>query len=352
MSTARTGGSSDDSQQEGDAGGASSQGTLPDAEDITVIFKMLENAGVEFRAHAGGADINHAGSSPMDWDAIDKSLSSSERFVMACAVSPTTLRMMKAAIGSAGEERAKLMYADKDGDGIHEIYDLWGTQVEYRTSNDGKGNGPKTGIENRLLPISDRPFFISAGPDQTFGPGRDGVNDDIATVEVKRKPERKVRIWTPDLEVPNQSPAQQADIKGVRLLLSEPLPKQDFNEDTRDRLFAEGQGYFNKRARSPNLFLAYARFKEAASYNRDWDNPMGAYKTQYETVLDELAEKIAVDYRAAYRAYEMQRFAAAREIVDNLRSKYYSVTKPEDELAGHINKLSSAISKAMGMNRE
>ena len=98
------------------------------------------------------------------------SSSSAEQFVAASLTVPTCENIMLTALNSSSQAAFERTY--KNGS----IFDRWGTEIEYRSSNDGSGTGPSTGVSNSDLPISRDPFFASAGPDETFG-----TDDDITT---------------------------------------------------------------------------------------------------------------------------------------------------------------------------
>jgi|GEM_PF-2086808 len=158
------------------------------------MLEGLIGANVEFRAVRQQGNINHDGVYPINWAAIygadEKNMSSSERFVVACKQIPAAEQIMLAAIFSGPSSSDSKLYANRDkdsnsgNDAYEELYDRWGTPLEYRSSNDGGGDGPSTNtaygsststkIANSLLPISRSPFFVSAGPDKEFG-----TDDDI-----------------------------------------------------------------------------------------------------------------------------------------------------------------------------
>ena len=140
------------------------------------MMQGLMGANEEYKANSG-ADLNHDGGTPIDWSSSNF-LSSSERFVSGMSRVPAAETMLNAAISQATSESTQRIFNDSDNDNTNGIFDRWGTELEYRAYNDGSGSGPSTNIQNRLLPIHRSAFFVSAGPDQTFG-----TDDDITTIE-------------------------------------------------------------------------------------------------------------------------------------------------------------------------
>lgn len=98
--------------------------------------------------------------------------SSTEQYVDACLTVNKCEEIMMAALNSASSSALERTY--KNGS----VFDRWGTEIEYRTNNDGTGSGPGTSVSNANLPKSRDPFFASAGPDETFG-----TDDDITTLQ-------------------------------------------------------------------------------------------------------------------------------------------------------------------------
>lgn len=145
---------------------------------IRAMLDGLKGAQDEFVAKRQQGKINHSGSYPIDWGALsgNPSLSSSERLVYGCQTIKAADDMMMAALRSGPEGSFDIIYKDADNNSYYEIYDRWGTEIEYRSSNGGNGTGPKTGIANNLLPSTPGVILVSAGPDQEFG-----TDDDIHT---------------------------------------------------------------------------------------------------------------------------------------------------------------------------
>lgn len=147
-------------------------------EATRAMLNGLLGANEEFKAVRKEGPINHEGSYPIDWTTSEgNKLSSSERFVRGCSQIQSSTDMMMAAINSGSSSALEIVYNDKDNDGTFQIFDRWRTEVEYRSRNNSKGAGPSTGVSNSLLPVTNYPFFVSAGPDQQFG-----TDDDITTV--------------------------------------------------------------------------------------------------------------------------------------------------------------------------
>lgn len=155
-------------------------------EQTRAMLDGLLGANTEFQAKRKQGSVNHDGKSPIDWSKVNggTGFSSSERFVYACSQIDSAEQQLNAAVTSSGQKSMQRIYADKNRrNGVNEIYDTWGTQIEYRSFNDGDGRGPGTNVANNLLPLSKSPFFVSAGPDKKFGPQSDGTNDDIMTID-------------------------------------------------------------------------------------------------------------------------------------------------------------------------
>ena len=146
---------------------------------LTMMQGMI-GANEEFKAVRREGSVNHDGGYPIDWPREDPSgrYTSSERFVFAISTVGDAETSMIAALSAATSESTERIFRDTDFDGINEIYDRWGTQLDYRASNDGTGRGPANGTNNSLLPLSPTPFFVSAGPDKNFG-----TDDDITNLE-------------------------------------------------------------------------------------------------------------------------------------------------------------------------
>ena len=140
----------------------------------------LLGANTEFQAQRQQGSVNHDGRFPIDWTKSDVSKynNSIERFVYACSQVKAVEDQMTNAVVSAGKKSVERTYKDSDNDGVKEVYDPWGTLIEYRSFNNGEGKGPGTNVANNLLPLSKSPFFVSAGQDKKFG-----TEDDITTID-------------------------------------------------------------------------------------------------------------------------------------------------------------------------
>ncbi|MGB0768931.1 MAG: type II secretion system protein [Phycisphaeraceae bacterium] len=150
-------------------------------QQMRAMMDGMLGANDEFKAVREQANINHTTSYPINWDAIGGgSLSSSERFVLACSQIKACEEILLAAIRSGTSQAFDRMYQDSDGDTVNNLIDWWGTEIEYRSFNDGNGTGPSTNVDNDDLPISKQPFFASAGPDKTWG-----TDDDVNTVQLR-----------------------------------------------------------------------------------------------------------------------------------------------------------------------
>lgn len=150
-------------------------------EQTKAMMNGLLGANEEFKAVRKEGNVNHTGNFPINWsDAANRgsSQSSSERFISAISTVQDAKTAMMAAINSGSEESIAEIFGDFDSDGFYELRDRWGSEIEYRSANDGSGTGPVTNVDNRLLPLSRSPFFISRGPDKQFG-----TDDDITTIE-------------------------------------------------------------------------------------------------------------------------------------------------------------------------
>jgi len=151
-------------------------------EQTKAMLDGLLGANTEFIAKRKGS-VNHDGKTPIDWSKVQNgsALSSSERFVYACSQIESVELQLNAAVSSSGQKSLERIYVDStssDPDRVKEIYDTWGTEVEYRSFNNGEGRGPVTNVANINLPLSKSPFFVSAGPDKRFG-----TEDDIMTID-------------------------------------------------------------------------------------------------------------------------------------------------------------------------
>ena len=149
-------------------------------EQTLSMMNGLIGANTEFQAQRQQGSVNHDGKFPINWTdgKASKATSSIERFVYACSTNKAVDQAMTNAVVSAGEKSMQRTFKDIDNDKINEIYDPWGTLIEYRSINNGDGKGPGTNVANNLLPLSKDAFFVSAGPDKKFG-----TDDDITTVQ-------------------------------------------------------------------------------------------------------------------------------------------------------------------------
>lgn len=155
---------------------------------VKSMLQGMLGANEQFSAIQQKGAVNHAGNYPIDWNSNNGGLlGSAERFVRGIRQVSSAEDMLMAAVKSGSEQDFKRTFADNDNDGTEEIYDRWGTQIEYRSSNNGVGTGPAfrksrdiassvTTIANSDLPLSKGPIFVSAGPDKTFG-----TEDDITS---------------------------------------------------------------------------------------------------------------------------------------------------------------------------
>ncbi len=131
------------------------------------MMKGLLAVNDEYKAIRGQGSISVNNSS---------GLSSAEQFVAACLQIGTCEDIMLAAISSSSGSELNRIY--KDGNTSKSLFDRWGTELEYRWSNNQTGSGPVTGVDNAILPLSRDPFFASAGPD-----GEWDTDDDINTTQ-------------------------------------------------------------------------------------------------------------------------------------------------------------------------
>ncbi|MEM9346303.1 MAG: type II secretion system protein [Planctomycetota bacterium] len=132
------------------------------------MMEALLAANDEYKAVRKSTAISHTGPTA--------GLSSAEQFVAACLEIQTCETIMLAALNSSTSTALDRIYKDNS------IFDRWGTELEYRQSNDQSGNGPANQagdtVANNLLPRSRDPFFASAGPDKEWG-----TDDDITTLQ-------------------------------------------------------------------------------------------------------------------------------------------------------------------------
>ena len=102
--------------------------------------------------------------------------SSASQFVAACQQVKTSEEIMISALNSSTSQAFERTYRDNS------IFDRWGTELEYRPSNNQNGSGPQNqagvAVANSDLPLSRDPFFASAGPDKEWG-----TDDDITTID-------------------------------------------------------------------------------------------------------------------------------------------------------------------------
>ncbi|MEO0477519.1 MAG: type II secretion system protein [Planctomycetota bacterium] len=133
-------------------------------EQTRAMMEGLISANTEHKAVRGaGIGVSASGGS------------SASQFVTACLQVKTCEEIMLAAMNSSTQQAFERTY--KNGS----IFDRWGTELEYRSSNNQTGNGPANQagvtVANSALPLSRDPFFASAGPDKTWD-----TDDDITTV--------------------------------------------------------------------------------------------------------------------------------------------------------------------------
>lgn len=145
-------------------------------EQTRAMMNGLLSANDEYKAVRQGSSISHVG--PFNGE----TLSSTERFVASCLQIKTCEEIMLSALNSSGADTFKRIYRNGGGSARFSVYDRWGTEIEYRQSNDQTGNGPANEkgdtVANSDLPLSRDPFFASAGPDKLWG-----TDDDITTLQ-------------------------------------------------------------------------------------------------------------------------------------------------------------------------
>lgn len=111
-------------------------------------------------------------------------LTSSEQVVFQFQKVPTAYDQLLAAVNSSTQQSNKRIFDDKDGnDNVNEIYDYWGTQILYRSSNLTWDTGNDTVSSGDLSDDKYKtkfPAFFSAGPDKEFG-----TDDDVNTLEME-----------------------------------------------------------------------------------------------------------------------------------------------------------------------
>lgn len=145
-------------------------------EQTRTMMEGLIGANTEHKA-VRGSNISHTGIFN------GETLSTSERFVASCLQVQTCEEIMLGALNSSTSQALDRIYKNEGGSGNYNgIYDRWGTELEYRSSNNQNGTGPQNEngnqVANNLLPISRDPFFASAGPDKEWG-----TDDDITTID-------------------------------------------------------------------------------------------------------------------------------------------------------------------------
>ena len=145
-------------------------------EQTRAMMEGLLSANDEYKAVRQGTSISHTG------DFNGQTLSSTERFVASCLQIKTCEEIMMVALNSSTSQSLERIYRNGGGSSYKSVYDRWGTELQYRQSNDQTGTGPANetgaGVANDKLPLSRDPFFASAGPDKTWG-----TDDDITTLE-------------------------------------------------------------------------------------------------------------------------------------------------------------------------
>lgn len=143
-------------------------------EQTRAMMEGLLSANDQYKAVRQGASISHT---------ADTSLSSTENFVASCLQIKSCEEILLSALSSSTSQSLERIYRDGGGSSSYNsVYDRWGTELQYRQSNDQTGTGPANesgaGIDNDKLPLSRDPFFASAGPDKEWG-----TDDDITTTE-------------------------------------------------------------------------------------------------------------------------------------------------------------------------
>lgn len=148
---------------------------------VRAVLDGLKGANEQFKVVRGNkVNVDITVTAPVDWTRVGinaSELSSSEMLVYALQLDSKTDNLMQSALRGGGESAYKREYKDDDGDGFFEIYDRWGTEIEYRPFNTGNGTSPGgTDVDNDKLPITRSALLVSAGPDEEFG-----TVDDIST---------------------------------------------------------------------------------------------------------------------------------------------------------------------------
>ncbi|MEM6260088.1 MAG: type II secretion system protein [Planctomycetota bacterium] len=135
------------------------------------MMEALLAANDQYKAVRKSSAISHTGPTA--------GLSSAEQFVAACLEIQTCEKIMLAALNSSTSTALERIYKDNS------IFDRWGTELEYRQSNDPNSATPAppanqagVTVANNQLPRSRDPFFASAGPDKEWG-----TDDDITTLQ-------------------------------------------------------------------------------------------------------------------------------------------------------------------------
>lgn len=144
-------------------------------EQTRAMMEALLSANTEYKAVRQGSSISHTG--PI------AGLSSTEQFINACLQIKTCEEIVLAALNSSSSTALERIYKSGDTDNYKSVYDRWGTELEYRQSNNPASTTPTPPanekgdtVANNKLPLSRDPFFASAGPDKTWG-----TDDDITT---------------------------------------------------------------------------------------------------------------------------------------------------------------------------
>lgn len=135
---------------------------------------------------------------------------------------------------------------------------------------------------------------------------------------------------------------EEAGLKDIRLLLADKPPREDPDAArystylTKAREFAE-QG-------PSALFDAYDNYQKAIAVSDDPDQPFDEPLdiTRYNRILEDLSATIYARYVYAYNSYHSNEYQLARQVLEDLRNKYYRVNDPDDALANHIRKLRNA----------
>jgi len=146
-------------------------------EQTRAMMEGLLSANEEYKAVRQGSSISHTGPTA--------GLSSTEQYIKACLQIKTCEEIVISSLNSSSQDALARIYKDGGGSSNKSVYDRWGTEIEYRQSNNPSSTTPappanENGdtVANADLPLSRDPFFASAGPDKKWG-----TDDDITTIE-------------------------------------------------------------------------------------------------------------------------------------------------------------------------